>query len=86
MDKDELYHAGWTHRKFFSPRPNKQNSAKHPRVTDPIEQMAQEEMDQATQHAGHEQAEQQAGHEADQEVGLEAAMQTGAQAGQEKQE
>jgi hypothetical protein len=37
MEKDELYHSGWTHRKFFGAR-NSQNRQKQPRLDDPIEQ------------------------------------------------
>ena len=55
MEMDQLYHAGWTHRKFFNPRVSKQNNAKQPRVDDPIEQMAQEELEQSKQQPGQEQ-------------------------------
>ena len=37
MEKDELYHAGWTHRKFFGAR-NSNSKQKQPRLDDPIEQ------------------------------------------------
>ena len=43
MEKDELYHAGWTHRKFYNPKVSSKNDSKHPRIDDPIERMAMEQ-------------------------------------------
>ena len=43
MEKDELYHAGWTHRKFYNPKFSPKNDSKHPRMDDPIEKMALEQ-------------------------------------------
>ena len=42
MEKDDLYHAGWTHRKFFGAR-NGKGKQKQPRLDDPIEQDLEEQ-------------------------------------------
>ena len=51
MDKDELYHAGWTHRKFFGARNGKSNQ-KQPRLDDPIDRDLEEQR-QLAQGANH---------------------------------